>query len=210
MGVIAHTKQVQIVLNTPIGPLTAARRQKVGEFLGPTFAAQRTPLPNAAVFVNAAERRTIFVAEGQLNYTQDGQDITLDTGNVLYLLGGLRDTLLLDNRFNAMVQLVSHVEAEVTSTEQSVHFLAPLPEEEMRERFEGLRGIGLRINFEQPPYVVDLLVEPFFRDPTRYFLKLTATAQQPVTIERLAEDASNYGDYLTEDAVDFLEDCLQE
>jgi hypothetical protein len=190
--------------------LTDARRNSVAESLGTEFMLQPAPIPNAALFVNPPNRRTVFVADHQVNLTQDGEDLRFDPDNWLHTLGGLRDALLLDNRFAGMVQLVAHVDAEGSATEQSVHFFAPLPDAEMRTRFEGLRGIGLRINYERPPYAVDVLVEPFFQNTERFFLKLNATGQAPVQLERLVTDADEFCGFLSENTLEFLEEVLKD
>lgn len=197
-------------MTAPIGPLNQARREKVSEVLGPGYIPQPTPIPNAAVLINQAERQTVFVADGQMNFTQDGDSLGFDHYRWLSMLTGMRDALLLDDQFNGMMQIVSHVEAQGSATEQSVHFFSPLPDNEMRERFDGLRGIGLRINYERPPYICDIALEPFFQQTDRFFLKLNATGQQPMHLERLVQDASELCDYLNEDTVRFLEDCLRD
>ena len=207
---IAQTKQIQIVLNAPVGPLTDARRHKVAETLGPEFVQQQAPIPNAAVFVHQASKRTVFVADHQVNFTQDGEELEFNSAEWLSAMGGIRDALLLDNRFAGMVQIVAHVDAEGSATEQSVHFFAPLPESDMRERFEGLRGIGLRINYERPGYTVDIAVEPFFQNADRFFLKLNAAAQAPVQLERLATDAEEFHSFISENTVQFLEEMLED
>ncbi|MEP0765326.1 MAG: hypothetical protein HRF45_02120 [Fimbriimonadia bacterium] len=203
-----ETKQIQIVLNTPIGPLTEARRHRVAEFLGPEYVPQPTPLPNSMLMVNHAHRKTVFVAEAQLNATHDGESLEYDASNWFHSLGGLREALLLDDRFPAMVQIVAHVEAEGSATEQSVHCFSPLPEDDMRARFDGLRGVGLRINFERPPYICDLNVEPYFQNATRFFLKLSASGQAPVSLELLVEDVAQFHRVVNDDAVRFLEATL--
>jgi hypothetical protein len=81
------------------------------------------------------------------------------------LLGRVRDVLLLDDRFPLILQVIGHKDANGSAFERTVDAFTPLPPITMRQYFPGLRGLGLRITFEQPPYVCDLRIEPLFSDP---------------------------------------------
>ncbi len=204
----SETKQIQLILNAPVGPLTDARKHAVAEILGPTFQQQQTPLANAVVFVSQSMRQNVFLADAQLNLTHDGDHLHFEAPEWSNTLTGLRDALLLDDKFNVMIQMITHVESNASSTEQTVRCFGPLPEEEMRNRFAGLRGIGLRINYELALFTCDLRVEPFFQDPGRFFLQLNAAGRNPVNLERIVEDANGFHEFMTNEAVQFLEKTL--
>jgi len=174
------------------------------------FQPQPTPLANAVVFINHPNRTNVFIAENQMNYTVDGDHIEFERDGWFRMLDGLRDTLMLDNQFSGMIQIVSHVASNASSTEMSVRCFSPLPEEEMRNRFVGLRGVGLRINYERPGFVCDMHLEPFFQDPTRFFLRLNAAGQQPRSLDTLVQDMDDLYGFMNNDAVSFLEESLRD
>lgn len=201
-------RQVQLILNAPVGPLNEIRKQRITESLGASFLSQPTPVQGSIAFINPMNRETIFVAENQLHYTADGENLSYQPERALQLLGAVRDVLLLEDRFPTAIQCMAHLDAKGSATERSVERLSPIPPSEMRARFEGLRGIGLRIVFEALPYTCDFRVEPLFADPSYIFLHLQATTQTPMSLAHIVEDAGDWLARLKGEFCDFVTEIL--
>ncbi|MDW8050941.1 MAG: hypothetical protein RMJ83_00495 [Armatimonadota bacterium] len=178
-------RQVQINLNAPVGPLSEARRMRVMEVVGEGFAQQPVPITGALALVNPLTREAIFLHENQIQYTCDGTPPQFSPARVERLLSDLRDTLLLDDRFPMILQVIAHQDAEGSAFERTVEAFTPIPPNLLRQYFPGLRGLGLRITFEEPPYICDLRIEPLFSDPAYFFIQFNAGSQQtmqPITV----------------------------
>ncbi|MEN3001880.1 MAG: hypothetical protein ABDI19_08580 [Armatimonadota bacterium] len=185
-------RQVQITLNAPIGTLTEARRQRLLEEFGDEFTPQPVPFQGAFALVNHAAREALFLTEAQLQYTAEGE-VHFSPVRVEDLLGRVRDVLLLDDRFPLILQVIGHKDANGSAFERTVDAFTPLPPITMRQYFPGLRGLGLRITFEQTPYVCDLRIEPLFSDPAYFYIQFNAGSQQTVlSIARAVEDVEDW------------------
>jgi hypothetical protein len=125
------------------------------------------------------------------------------------LLGRVRDVLLLDDRFPLILQVIGHKDANGSAFERTVDAFTPLPPITMRQYFPGLRGLGLRITFEQPPYVCDLRIEPLFSDPAYYYIQFNAGSQQTMlSLARAVEDAANWIQRLQGEMNNIIEEIL--
>jgi hypothetical protein len=182
-------RQVQMTLNAPIGMLTETRRQRILEALEGTFMPQPVPFQGAFALVNQPTREALFMTDSQLQYTAEGE-VRFAPARVEDLLGRVRDVLLLDDRFPIILQVIGHKDANGSAFERTVDAFTPLPPITMRQYFPGLRGLGLRITFEQSPYVCDLRIEPLFSDPAYYYIQFNAGSQQTMLpLARAVEDA---------------------
>lgn len=203
-------KQIQLTLNAPLGPLNDVRKQRVAESIGSGFVPQQAPVPNALVLVSPMTRETLFITDNQIHYTVDGDRVEFSTERFTQLIGGLRDVLLLDDRFPVAFQAIAHKDAGGSAIERAIESLSPLPSAVMRERFDGLRGVGLRITFEVPPYNSDFRIEPLFADPAYLYLQLNSVAQAPQSLGRIAEDAQEWVGYLVEDLSAITDEIMAE
>ncbi|MCS7064668.1 MAG: hypothetical protein NZL85_00180 [Fimbriimonadales bacterium] len=185
-------RQVQITLNAPIGTLTEARRQRILEEFEDAFTPQPVPFQGAFALVNHAAREALFLTDTQLQYTAEGE-VHFSPVRVEDLLGRVRDVLLLDDRFPLILQVIGHKDANGSAFERTVDAFTPLPPITMRQYFPGLRGLGLRITFEQTPYVCDLRIEPLFSDPAYFYIQFNAGSQQTVlSVAHLVEDVDDW------------------
>ncbi|MEI6512657.1 MAG: hypothetical protein WCO51_05200 [bacterium] len=204
----ANTKQIEIVMSAQVGPMNDIRKQKITEAIGPGFVMGNVNLPGAVAFVNQSAGITVIITDAQIGLRLDGQDINADFSQMSKVLDSVRDTLLLDDRMPAAVQIVGHVLSDAPTTEISVEHFGAMTGDELRRRFNGLRGVGLRITFEQPPYTCDLHIEPFYADPTVFYIRFGAASQSPTSVSHLMEDAAKFQDYSRKDALDFIESMI--
>lgn len=203
-------KQTQLTLNAPLGPLNDVRKQRITESIGSDFIPQQAPVPNALVLVSPMTRETLFITDNQIHYTMDGDRVEFSADRFTQLVGGLRDVLLLDDRFPVAFQAIAHKDAGGSAIERTIESLSPLPSSVMRERFDGLRGIGLRITFEVAPYNCDFRIEPLFADPAYLYLQLNSVSQIPQSLGRIAEDAQEWVGYLLEDLTAITNEIMAE
>jgi hypothetical protein len=203
-------RQVQMTLNAPIGTLTDARRQRILEELEGAFVPQPVPFQGAFALVNHAMREALFLTEAQLQYTAEGE-VNFSPARVEDLLTRIRDVLLLDDRFPFIMQVIGHKDANGSAFERTVDAFTPLPPITMRQYFPGLRGLGLRITFEQSPYVCDLRIEPLFGDPAYYYIQFNAGSQQTMlSIARAVQDAGDWIHRLQHEMNSVIEEMLGE
>lgn len=191
-------RQIQLTLSAAVGPLNDIRRMRIMEAIGEGFAPQAVPLQGALALVNPAMREALFLTDAQLQFTSEGDPATFSPSRVEHLLGAVRDTLLLEDRFPMILQVIAHKEANGSAFERTVEAFTPLPPTTMRQYFPGLRAMGIRITFEEPPYVCDLRVEPLFSDPAYYFIQLNVGSQQTaLSLSRVVEDTDSWLNQLT-------------
>ena len=201
-------RQVQITLNAPIGMLTEARRQRIIDELEGAFTPQPVPFQGAFALVNHAVREALFLTDAQLQYTAEGE-VHFSPVRVEDLLGRVRDVLLLDDRFPLILQVIGHKDANGSAFERTVDAFTPLPPITMRQYFPGLRGLGLRITFEQTPYVCDLRIEPLFSDPAYFYIQFNAGSQQTMlSLARIVEDVDDWINRLQGEMNTILEEML--
>ncbi|GBC92875.1 hypothetical protein HRbin15_01352 [bacterium HR15] len=201
-------RQVQITLNGPIGTLTEARRQRILEELEGAFTPQPVPFQGAFALVNHAAREALFMTDNQLQYTAEGE-VRFSPSRVEDVLGRVRDVLLLDDRFPFIMQVIGHKDANGSAFERTVDAFTPLPPITMRQYFPGLRGLGLRITFEQTPYVCDLRIEPLFSDPAYFYIQFNAGSQQTMlSIARIVEDVDEWINRLQGEMNSVIEEML--
>ncbi len=201
-------RQVQITLNAPVGVLTDARRQRVLEALEGAFVPQPVPFQGAFAVVNHATREALFLTDAQLQYTAEGE-VHFSPARVEDLLARIRDGLLLDDRFPLILQVIGHKDANGSAFERTVDAFTPLPPITMRQYFPGLRGLGLRITFEQSPYVCDLRIEPLFNDPAYFYIQFNAGSQQTMlSIARAVDDVNDWIDRLQGEINAIIEEML--
>jgi hypothetical protein len=203
-------RQLQLILNAPVGPLNDVRKQRIAESIGSGFMPQQAPVPNALVLVNPMTHETLFITDNQIHYTIDGENVQFSAERFMDLMGGLRDVLLLDDRFPMMIQVIAHKDAKGSAIERTIDSLSPLPAATMRDRFDGLRGIGLRVTFEVQPYTTDFRIEPLFADPAFLYLQLNSAAQAPQSLGRIAEDVQEWLGYLAEDLSAITDEIMAE
>ncbi len=198
-------KQVQINLNAPIGQLGEVRKSHVLQALGVPFTLQHAPIPGFVAYVDPLHRRTVMLAEQQIIYVHEGENISADLRDAERLLVSTRDALLLDDRFVAGIQWIAHHEAEGVATELSVERFLSLSAPEVRGLFEeGLRGVGLRFTYESPPFTCDLRIEPFYADPAFFFIQFNAAHPQPLSLETILLRATEFGEYVRDEAEEVL------
>jgi len=201
-------RQVQITLNAPIGTLTEARRQRILTELEGAFTPQAVPFQGAFALVNHASREALFLTDAQLQYTAEGE-VHFSPSRTEDLLGRVRDVLLLDDRFPFIMQVIGHKDANGSAFERTVDAFTPLPPITMRQYFPGLRGLGLRITFEQAPYVCDLRIEPLFSDPAYFYIQFNAGSQQTMlSLARIVEDAGDWINRLQGEMNSIIEEML--
>ncbi len=191
-------RQIQLTLSAAVGPLNDIRRMRIMEAIGEGFTPQAVPLQGALALVNPAAREALFLTDAQLQFTSEGAPAHFSPARVEHLLGAVRDTLLLEDRFPMILQVIAHKEANGSAFERTVEAFTPLPPTTMRQYFPGLRAMGIRITFEEPPYVCDLRVEPLFSDPAYYFIQLNVGSQQTaLSLSRVVEDTAGWLNQLT-------------
>lgn len=204
-------KQIQINLNAPIGQLGEVRKSHVLQALGVPFTLQPAPIPGFVAYVDPLHRRTVMLAEQQIIYLHEGENISPELRDAQRLLASTRDVLLLDDRFVAGVQWIAHHEAEGVATELSVERFLNRSASEIRALFEqSLRGVGLRFTFEMPPFTCDLRLEPFYADPAFFFIQFNATHPQPISLETVLLRAGEFGEYVRDEAERVLTALLQQ
>jgi hypothetical protein len=203
-------KQVQISLNAPIGQLGEVRKSHVLQALGAPFTNQPAPIPGFAAYVDPLHRRSVMLAEHQIIFIHEGENISPDLRDAERILVRTRDALLLDDRFVAGIQWIAHHEAEGAATELSVERFLRLSASEVRALFEeGLRGIGLRFTYESPPFTCDLRIEPFYADTAFFFIQFNAAHPQPLSLETILLRAAEFGEYVRDEAEEVLASLLQ-
>jgi len=208
MMIPIELRQVQITLNAPIGTLTEARRQRILTELEGAFTPQAVPFQGAFALVNHASREALFLTDAQLQYTAEGE-VHFSPSRTEDLLGRVRDVLLLDDRFPFIMQVIGHKDANGSAFERTVDAFTPLPPITMRQYFPGLRGLGLRITFEQAPYVCDLRIEPLFSDPAYFYIQFNAGSQQTMlSLARIVEDAGDWINRLQGEMNSIIEEML--
>lgn len=202
-------RQIQMTLNAAVGPLNEVRRQRIMEAVGNDFSIQPVPFQGALALVNPLRREALFLTDSQIQFTCEGQPAEFSSSRVEHLLSAIRDTLLLDDRFPMLLQIIAHKDANGSAFEHTVEAFTPLPPQLMRQYFPGLRGLGLRITFEEHPYVCDLRVEPLFSDPAYYFIQFNAGSQGAAqSVARLVEDAEQWVQRLQNEFNAVIEEML--
>ena len=71
-------KQVQINLNAPIGQLGEVRKSHVLQALGVPFTIQPAPVPGFVAYVDPMHRRSVMLAEHQIIFIHEGDNISPD------------------------------------------------------------------------------------------------------------------------------------
>lgn len=203
-------KQVQINLNAPIGQLGEVRKSHVLQALGVPFALQPAPIPGFVAYVDPLHRRSVMLAEHQIIFIHEGDNISPDLRDAERILVRTRDALLLDDRFVAGIQWIGHHEADGAATELSVERFLRLSAPEVRALFEqSLRGVGLRFTYESPPFTCDLRIEPFYADTAFFFIQFNAAHPQPLSLETILMRATEFGEYVRDEATEVLNALLQ-
>lgn len=202
-------RQIQINLNAPVGPLNDVRRARVMEVVGEGFNPQPLPIAGALALVNPLSREAIFLNENQIQYTCDGMPAHFSPSRTETLLSAIRDTLLLEDRFPMILQVIAHQDANGSAFEKTVEAFTPIPPNTLRSYFPGLRGLGLRITFEEPPYICDLRIEPLFSDPAYFFIQFNAGSQQTAqSIAATIDDVARWLDRLQGEMNDVIQEIL--
>ncbi|MCS7190010.1 MAG: hypothetical protein NZ843_00240 [Fimbriimonadales bacterium] len=202
-------RQIQLNLNAPVGPLNDVRRMRIMDAIGEGFNPQPVPIAGAIALVNPLSREAIFMNENQIQYTCDGMPAQFSPSRVETLLGAIRDTLLLEDRFPMILQVIAHQDANGSAFEKTVEAFTPIPPTTLRGYFPGLRGLGLRITFEDAPYICDLRIEPLFSDPAYFFIQFNAGSQQTAqSIAATVDDTMNWLNRLQGDIGDVIQEIL--
>lgn len=202
-------RQVQLNLNVPVGPLNDVRRMRIMDAVGEGFNPQPVPIAGALALVNPVSREAIFINENQIQYTCDGMPAQFSPSRVETLLSAIRDTLLLEDRFPMILQVIAHQDANGSAFEKTVEAFTPIPPPTLRSYFPGLRGLGLRITFEEPPYICDLRIEPLFSDPAYFFIQFNAGSQQSAqSIAATVDDTTNWLNRLQGDIGNVIQEIL--
>jgi len=206
---VMEFRQIQLNLNAPVGPLNDVRRMRIMDAIGEGFNPQPVPIAGALALVNPMTREAIFLNENQIQYTSDGMPAQFSAARVDDLLGAVRDTLLLDDRFPMILQVIAHMDANGSAFERTVEAFTPLPPNTLRGYFPGLRGLGLRITFEELPYICDLRIEPLFSDPAYFFIQFNAGSQQTAQpIDAIVDDVASWLNRLQGDLNDVIQEIL--
>jgi hypothetical protein len=186
------------------------RKSHVLQALGVPFTIQPAPIPGFVAYVDPLHRRSVMLAEHQIIFIHEGENISPDLRDAERILVRTRDALLLDDRFVAGIQWIAHHEAEGAATELSVERFLRLSASEVRALFEqGLRGIGLRFTYESPPFTCDLRIEPFYADTAFFFIQFNAAHPQPLSLETILLRAAEFGEYVRDEAEEVLASLLQ-
>lgn len=205
-----QARQLQLILQASIGQMNDLRRQRILEALGAGWAAQPIPNQPTVAFINPTTRSSLVFAEQQMNYAQESQNLQLGSSEIADLLSPVREALLLEDRFPMALQLVGYMDANGAATERSVEYFSPYQPERLRESFPGLRGIGIRINYDEGPFSCDLRFEPFFAEPSHYFIQLNVSTPTALSLNQLSEDAARFVDRFRTESERFLEDVAGE
>jgi|GEM_PF-575821 len=207
---LLELRQIQVnLMEAPIGPINEVRRARVMEVVGEGFNPQPVPIANALALVNPLTREAIFISENQIQYTCDGMPPQFSPSRVESMLSAIRDTLLLEDRFPMIVQVIAHQDANGSAFERTVDAFTPIPPNLLRQYFPGLRGLGLRITFEEPPYICDLRIEPLFSDPAYFFIQFNAGSQQTrQPIAAIVDDVAHWLNRLQGEINDVIQEIL--
>lgn len=204
-------KQIQINLNAPIGQLGEVRKSHVLQALGVPFTIQPAPVPGFVAYVDPLHRRSVMLAEHQIVFIHEGENIMPDLRDAEMILTRTRDALLLDDRFVVGIQWIAHHAAEGAATELSVEHFLRRNASDVRALFQqSLRGIGLRFTYESPPFTCDLRIEPFYADTAFFFIQFNAAHPQPLPLETILIRAAEFGKYVYDDSIEVLETLLGE
>ncbi len=204
-------RQVQVTLNAPVGPLNEVRRQRIMDSLGSEFTPQPVPFQGALALVNQLRREAVFLTDNQIQFTVEGQPAQFSPSRMEHVFGTIRDTLLLDDRFPMILQVIAHKDANGSAFERTVDAFTPVPPNLMREYFPGLRGLGLRITFEEHPYVCDLRIEPLFSDPAYLFIQFNLGSQQAaLSVSALTDDITSWMNRLQDEYESVIETIMGE
>ncbi len=202
-------RQIQITLNAQVGPLNEVRRQRIMESLGADFSVQPVPFQGALALVNPLRREAVFLTDTQIQFTVEGQPAEFSAYRMEHLLSTIRDTLLLEDRFPMIVQVIAHKDANGSAFERTVDAFTPIPPNTMRQYFPGLRGLGLRITFEEHPYVCDLRIEPLFSDPAYLFIQFNLGSQQAMLgVSALTDEVNQWMNRLQTDYNDIIDTIM--
>lgn len=203
-------KQLQVNFNAPIGQMGEVRKSHLLQALGTPFSLQPSPLPGFVSYVDPLQRRSLLVAENQIIFLQEGENLSPHLKETTLLIERVREALLLDDRFVSGIQWIAHHEAEGAATELSVERFLRVDAERLRELFnQNLRGVGLRFTYERPPFTCDLRIEPFYADTALFFVQFNAAHPQPLSLETIMLSASEFGQYVLEEAQQVLHTLLQ-
>jgi len=92
---------------------------RIMDAIGEGFNPQPVPIAGALALVNQLTREAIFLNENQIQYTSDGMPAQFSAARVENLLGAVRDTLLLDDRFPMILQVIAHMDANGSAFERT-------------------------------------------------------------------------------------------
>lgn len=202
-------RQIQLNLNAAVGPLNDVRRMRIMDAVGEGFNPQPVPIAGAIALVNPLSREALFLNENQLQYTCDGLPAQFSPSRVESLLAAIRDTLLLEDRFPMVLQVIAHIDANGSAFERTVEAFTPIPPTTLRGYFPGLRGLGLRITFEEMPYICDLRIEPLFSDPAFFFVQFNAGSQQTAqSLAAILDDTTHWLNRLQGEMNDVIQEIL--
>lgn len=202
-------RQIQLNLNAAVGPLNDVRRMRIMDAVGEGFNPQPLPIAGAIALVNQLTREAIFLNENQIQYTCDGMPAQFSPSRVESMLTAIRDTLLLEDRFPMILQVIAHMDANGSAFERTVEAFTPIPPPTLRSYFPGLRGLGLRITFEETPYICDLRIEPLFSDPAYFFIQFNAGSQQAAQpLAAVMDDTANWLNRLQGEMNDVIQEIL--
>ncbi len=202
-------RQIQLNLNAAVGPLNDVRRLRIMDAVGEGFNPQPVPIAGAIALVNQLTREAVFLNENQIQYTCDGMPAQFSPSRVENMLTAIRDTLLLEDRFPMILQVIAHMDANGSAFERTVEAFTPIPPPTLRNYFPGLRGLGLRITFEETPYICDLRIEPLFSDPAFFFIQFNAGSQQAAQpLAAVIDDTANWLDRLQGEINDVIQEIL--
>lgn len=152
---------------------------------------QQQPI-SAMVLSNNNNNNTMIIEPERITYQVLG-DIKPDFDAIRDKVTKLCNVLLIDDTCAAAIDITGLIDSQVgNSFDESLEKF-----NKFGLQFDSLKGIGLRLLYEEEHNIWEYKIEPFIADKTKYFIQLIGTISTMVHINNITEIASKtFDNYL--------------
>lgn len=198
----------------PLGAISSKRIDRVDEIVKTEYNQKQNPSDSIIVYVDTNGKSTLLIGPNQISYGNDTYGVQVDViekwkSTTLNIL----DVFLLDNICDAyemdIMGLVESIEeGKKAASQKSLMSFTTIHRNELKKIGEPV-AVGLRFVFNKDNHVLDLRVEPFLNDLSKYFFSINIKPQQSKhSIEESFVQLDKFCDFFRNDWYELIKNNL--
>lgn len=188
-------KYVRINIPAKVGPVNEPKITKLQDVMGKDFPVATGLGVRNFIFVNPLKGMSMFINAQQISFGFDEVKVTPDFSLAQQYLDKAFDTLLLDKKGKAVIQIAGHYDVADSSFDRSLTDFLSLDKEALISTWPELMGIGLRFIAKKDDDLFEFKLEPLLKDKSLFYVEGVFNIKAVATltsITKSAEDAYTY------------------